>query len=134
VNRAYVLYCRIAAVIFIVNTVYPVMVKLFQQRLAHDWFHSFLHLLSALFGTYAGWWANSMRPAKTFTWSIGMLYTGLGVYGWFTPGLFSNSPLAIPLGTADNIFHLLLSTPALIIVIVKSLSARGLITTPPTPE
>ena len=133
-NRAYILYCRIAAVIFIVNTLYPVMVKLSQQRLAHDWFHSLLHLLSALFGAYAGWWANSMSPAKAFTWSIGMLYMGLGVYGWFMPGLFLNSLLAIPLGTADNIFHLFLSMPALIIVVFTLLSAHMPITTSATPD
>lgn len=133
-NRAYILYCRIATVIFIVNTLYPMMVKLSQQRLAHDWFHSFLHLLCALFGAYAGWRANSINPAKAFTRSIGMLYIGLGVHGWFTPGLFLNSPLAIPLRTADNIFHLLLSMPALIIVVLEFLSARGLMTTSATPE
>ena len=133
-DRAYILYCRFAAVIFIVNTLYPMIVKLYQHRLAHDWFHSFLHLLSALFGAYAGWRANSMSPAKAFTWSMGVLYMGLGVYGWFTPGLFLNSPLAIPLGTADNSFHLLLSMPALIIVVLTLLSAHGLITTSATPD
>ncbi|HEX6036052.1 MAG TPA: hypothetical protein VFY83_16560 [Anaerolineales bacterium] len=119
-NRAYTLYCRIAAVIFIVNTLYPVMVKLFQHRLAHDWFHSFLHLLSALFGAYAGWRANSISAAKAFTWSIGMLYMGLGMYGWFTPGLFLSSPLAIPLGIADNIFHPLLGVPAWTIIMIDA--------------
>jgi hypothetical protein len=134
VNRAYVAYCRIAAVIFIVNTVYPVTMKLLQHRLAHDWFHSFLHLLSALFGAYAGWRAKGPLPTRAFTWCIGALYFGLGMYGWFTPGLFLNSPLAIPLGTADNNFHLLVSLPALIIVVLESLAARGLITTSATPE
>lgn len=133
-NRAYVLYCRIATVIFIVNTVYPVTVKLLRHRLTHDWMHSLLHLMCALLGAYAGWRAKDRLPARIFTWGMGVSYLGLGVYGWFTPGLFLNSPLAIPLGTADNIFHLLLSMPALIIVILKSLSVRGLITTSATPE
>lgn len=117
-NHAYILYCRIAAVIFIINTLYPVMIKLSQQRLAHDWFHSVLHLLSALFGAYAGWQAKGVITARFFTLIIGMLYFGLAVYGGLMPGLFLGSPLAIPLGMADNIFHLLLSLPALTILVL----------------
>jgi uncharacterized membrane protein len=77
--------------------------------------------MSALLGAYAGWRATSVLPAKSFTWGIGVLYLGLGVYGWFTPGLFLNSALAIPLGVVDNIFHLLLSAPALLIVVLELL-------------
>lgn len=117
-NHAYTLYCRIAAVIFIVNTFYPVTIKLLQHRLAHDWFHSILHLLSALFGAYAGWRAKGAIAPRTFTLIIGMLYFGLAVYGGFVPGLFLGSPLAIPLGAADNIFHLLLCLPALTILVL----------------
>ncbi len=53
-NQAYLLYCRIAAVVFVINTVYPVTTKLLQERLAEDWLHSVLHLGSALLGAYAG--------------------------------------------------------------------------------
>jgi hypothetical protein len=134
VNRAYVVYCHIAAVIFIVNTIYPVTMKLLQHRLSHDWFHSFLHLICALLGVYAGWLAKERTLARAFTWCIGALYFGLGVYGWFTPGLFLHSQLAIPLGAADNIFHILVSLPALIIVVLESPAARGIITTSATPE
>jgi len=108
--------------VFAINTIYPVAVKVYQQRLADDWLHSLLHLMSALFGAYAGWRATSVLPAKAFTWGIGALYLGLGVYGWFTPGLFLNSTLAIPLGVGDNIFHLLLSAPAFIIALRELLS------------
>jgi hypothetical protein len=118
VNRAYYVFCRIAAIVFIVNTLYPVAIKVAQHRLAHDWLHSLLHLISASIGMYAGWQGNSVTPAKAFTWGIGMLYLGLGVYGWFTPGLFLTSPLAIPLGVVDNVFHLLLSVPALTILVL----------------
>lgn len=128
-KRAYILYCRIVAAVFLINTFYPVLIKLSQQRLAHDWFHSFLHLLCALFGAYAGWRAKSVGWAKAFTWIIGMLYMVLGVHGWFVPGLFLNSPLAIPLGAIDNIFHLLLSVPALVIIVFELVSAQKLLTT-----
>lgn len=57
-------------------------------------------------------------PAKLFTWGIGLLYFALGVYGWFTPGLLLDTPFAILLGPADNVFHLILSLPALAIVIL----------------
>ena len=117
-NRAYLLYCRIATVVFVINTLYPVTTKLLQERLAEDWLHSVLHLCSALLGAYAGWFAPNIVPAKLFTWGIGLLYFALGVYGWFTPGLLLGTPFAIPLGIADNLFHLILSLPGLAIVVL----------------
>jgi uncharacterized membrane protein YfcA len=122
VNRPYLVYCRAAAVAFVIITIYALTVNVVRQQLAHDWFHSVLHLMSALLGAYAGWNRSDTIPAKVFTWSIGVLYFGLGIYGWFTPGLFMSSPLAIPLSAADNIVHLLLSGPALAVI------ARGVIT------
>lgn len=115
-NYSYRLYCRVATVAFAIITIYAPTVNLIHHQLAHDWFHSVLHLVSALLGAYAGWKATDVLVAKIFTWSTGMLYFGLGTYGWFTPGLFMNSPLAIPLSAGDNIVHLLLSGPALAIV------------------
>ena len=121
-NKAYRLYCRIATVVFVINTLYPVTIKLLQERLAEDWLHSALHLCSALLGAYAGWYASNIAPAKLFTWGIGLLYLALGVYGWFTPGLLLGTPFAIPLGIADNVFHLILSLPALAIVVLDTRS------------
>jgi hypothetical protein len=112
---AYRLYCRIAAIGFVLITVYPVSVKLLEQRLAQDWLHSVLHLGSALLAAYAGWFAINILWAKGFTWAVGFLYLVLGVYGWFAAGLFLESRFAIPLGVADNLFHLILSVPALIL-------------------
>ena len=80
-DRAYSLYCRIVAVVFVINTVYPLTSKLLQERLAEDWLHSVLHLCSALVGIYAGWYASNIAPAKVFTWGIGLLYLVLGSYG-----------------------------------------------------
>jgi hypothetical protein len=117
-DHTYRLYCRIAAVAFVIFFVYPVMTKLLQGRLAEDWLHSVLHLCSALLGAYAGWYAPNVAPAKLFTWAIGLLYFALGVYGWFTPGLLLGTPFAIPLGVPDNVFHLLLGVPALAIVVL----------------
>ncbi len=116
-DKTYRLYCRIATVVFVINTVYPLTTKLLQERLAEDWLHSVLHLCSALFGIYAGWYASNIVPVKVFTWGIGLLYSVLGLYGWFVPGFLLDTPLAIPLGVADNVFHLFLSMPALVIVV-----------------
>ena len=124
VNCSYRLYCRIATVAFAIITIYATTVNLIHHQFARDWFHSVLHLTSGLLGAYAGWKATDVVLAKVLTWTIGMLYFALGTYGWFTPGLFMNSPLAIPLSAGDNIVHLLLGGPAMAIV------ARDLLTTP----
>ena len=118
INKTYRLYSRITTVAFIVFFVYPVTTKLLHERLAEDWLHSVLHLCSALFGTYAGWFAPNITPAKLLTWGIGLLYFALGVYGWFTPGLLLGTPFSIPLGPADNVFHFILSLPAVAITVL----------------
>ena len=115
-NPSYRAYCRVAAAAGAVITIYALAVNRVRQHLAHDWFHSVLHLTSAALGAYAGWMAADIILARVFTWTIGMLYLGLGIYGWFTPGLFMNFPVAIPLSAGDNVVHLLLSGPALVIV------------------
>jgi hypothetical protein len=79
---------------------------------------------SALLAAYAGWRASSPAPARAVTWAIGVGYFALGCYGWFTPGLLLGTPLAIPLGVPENLFHLLLSVPALAIVLLDLRSAR----------
>ncbi|MQA87437.1 MAG: hypothetical protein GEV03_23120 [Streptosporangiales bacterium] len=114
-TRSYRYYCRIAAVVFTAYTVYPVVDKLIEERLAHDWAHSALHLLSALFAAWAGWGTRSVLPAKVFVWAVGGLYLVLGVVGWFIPGLVLTTPFAIPLGPPENVFHLVLGVPAAIV-------------------
>ena len=125
-QRAYRLYSRVATGVFVLIAVYTVPTKLFQERLAEDWLHSVLHLGSALLGACAGWLSPSPLPARAFTWGIGAVYFALGVYGWFTPGFFLATPFAIPLGPAENIFHLALSVPAITIGVIDGLhSHRG---------
>ena len=109
---------------FVLVTLYTVPTKLLQGRLGLDWMHSVLHLGSALLAAYAGWPARSSAPARAVTWAIGVGYFALGCYGWFTPGLLLGTPLAIPLGVAENLFHLLLSVPALVIVLLDLRSVR----------
>lgn len=124
-EQAYRRYCQAAAVAFVLVTLYTVPTKFFQGRLGHDWAHSVLHLCSALLAAYAGWPARSPAPARAFTWAVGVGYLTLGVYGWFTSGLLLGTPLAIPLGVPENLFHLLLSVPALAIVLLDLRSTRS---------
>jgi hypothetical protein len=124
-QRAYSRYCKAAAVVFVAVVLYTVPTKLLQDRLDQDWAHSVLHLGSAVVAAYAGWAASSPVPAQAFTWVVGIGYFALGCYGWFTPGLLLGTPLAIPLGVADNLFHLLLSLPALAILGFGARSARS---------
>jgi hypothetical protein len=116
VHRHYLLYSRVAAVAFALYTIYPVVTKLHEHRLAHDWSHSALHLCSCLIAIYAGWISGSAWPAKLFAVGIGSIYCVLGVAGWYIPGLLLSTPLALPLGPADNIFHLVVGVPALTLV------------------
>jgi hypothetical protein len=118
-------YCKAAAVAFMLAVLITVPIKLLQSRLGHDWAHSALHLGSALLAAYAGWRAHSSAPARAFTWAVGVGYLALGVYGWFTPGLLLGTPLAIPLGVPENLFHLLLSVPAVAVVLLELRSARS---------
>ena len=128
--QAYRTYCRVAAAVFLLITVYTMSSKLAQGRLAEDWLHSVLHLGSALAGAVAGWDRRSALPATWFTWGIGLLYGVLALYGWFTAGFFLGTPVAIPLGPAENLFHLALAAPALTIMAVEV--ARSARAAPPT--
>jgi hypothetical protein len=124
-QQAYRRYCKAAAVAFVLVTVYTVPTKLLQGRLGHDWAHSVLHVGSAVLTAYAGWLARIPAPARTLTWALGIGYFTLGCYGWFTRGLLLGTPLAIPLGVPENLFHLLLSVPALAIVLLQLRSAKS---------
>jgi hypothetical protein len=116
-------YCQVAAFVFAAYTAYPVVTKLIEDRLAHDWAHSALHLGSALVAGYAGWLGPPV-VARLYVIGIGAIYGVLGVYGWFIPGLFLDSHFAIPLGPVENIFHLALAVPAVTIVAVDAVTTR----------
>ena len=117
-------YCRAAAAIFLLITIYTIPVKITQGHFAHDWLHSTLHLGSAALAGYAGWVARNEAVARRLTVSVGLLYSALGCLGWFTDGFALSTPLAIPLGPADNVFHLVLGLPALVILVVDARRSR----------
>lgn len=123
------LYCRVAAFLFAGFTVYPVITKLAEHRLADDWVHSALHLLFCLLAAYVGWAAREARAARLFTAAVGAIYGVLGVVGWFVPGLLLGTLVAIPLDPVANVFHLVLAVPALVLVagsVARSRSTEAL--------
>jgi hypothetical protein len=101
-------FCRYAAVVFVGITAYTLVTKSLDGRLAGDWFHSLLHIGSAALAAYTGWGTQRRTPAVLFTVLLSAVYLGLGVFGWLVDGLFLGTPVAIPLGPPDNVFHLLL--------------------------
>ena len=109
-------YCRVATVVFLLFTIYPVVTKIAEHRLAHDWAHSALHLGSAIVAAYAGWLSRTDTIARLFTWAIAAIYGLLGVVGCFIDGLLLKTPLAIPLATVDNVFHLALAAGAIAVI------------------
>jgi len=113
------IYCRVAAVVFLLFTIYPMITKILEHRLHHDWAHGVLHLVSAAVAIYAGWFAKSNTLAVLFTWAVAIFYTALGVFGWFIDGLFLGTALAIPLGPVDHVFHLLLGFGAIAVLVVN---------------
>jgi hypothetical protein len=74
---------------------------------------------------YAGWIAKRTMPAKAFAGSLALGYGALGLFGWFTDGLLMGSPFRIPLGAADNTFHLILAFGAAFTVAVAAFSAAA---------
>jgi hypothetical protein len=116
-QRAYRHFCKAAAVVFVLVTVYTVTSNLLQGRLGHDWAHSLLHLGSAGWPPTPVGWLLAPHPRGPSPGAVGVGYFALGIYGWFTPGLLLGTPLAIPLGVPENLFHLLLSLPALAVAL-----------------
>ncbi len=115
--RASRLFCRYAAVVFAGITVYTLITKGFDGRLSGDWVHSALHIGSAIIAAAAGWGVRSGRPAVLFTAVLAVVYLGLGVFGWFIDGLLLGTPFAVPLGAADNVFHLLVGGAAALVLL-----------------
>ncbi len=122
------LFSRYAAVVFVGITAYTLLTKSLDGRLAGDWMHSVLHMGSAALGAYAGWGTRRKAPAVLFTVFLGAAYLALGLVGWFVDGLFLGTPVAVPLGPPDNIFHLLLGGTAAAVLtglLWTRASARG---------
>jgi hypothetical protein len=117
-----VLYCRIAAITFALVAGYTLVVKLPRGHMAHDWLHTVLHVITGLLAAYLGWIHRGAVAPRVFTFGVIAVYGLLGVVGWFVDGIALGSPFAIPLASADNVFHLALAATGVVMV---ALARRG---------
>ena len=121
-GHVYRTYARAAAGAFALVVLYTLVVKRPGGELARDWMHTVLHVVTGLVAAYVGSMAERAKPARLFTATLALGYGALGLFGWFTDGLLMGSPFRIPLGAADNIFHLILGCAAALTVAVAASS------------
>lgn len=114
----YALYCRLAGIVFFLVVVYTLVLKL-PTGLAGDRVHTLLHVITGSVALYLGW-SQGRRLAKSlFTITVAIAYGVLGMSGWFVDGIALDSNYAVPLGPADNVFHLLLALTAAWVVVAS---------------
>jgi hypothetical protein len=111
-------FSRFAAVAFFLVAIYTLLVKVPGGDIRDDWSHTVLHVATGLFAVYAGWIAAGETAAVAFAWALALGYGGLGVVGWFVDGFLMNTTLRVPLGAADNVFHLFLGAGAIVAIAV----------------
>ena len=121
-DRLYRSYARGAAVVFLLVALYTLLAKVPSGQFARDWMHTALHVGTGSLAVYAGWIADRVTPAIAFTAGLALAYGTLGLFGWFRDGLLMDSALRIPLGAADNIFHLALALAAALTVAIATSS------------
>jgi hypothetical protein len=98
---------------------YTLVAKVPGGEIRDDWAHTLLHLASGAFAVYAGWIAASPTAAGALTWALAIGYGALGVAGWFLDGFLLDTTLRVPLGAADNIFHLVIGVGALVAIVAS---------------
>ena len=112
----YVLSCRIAAVVFFLVALYTLAVKLPRGGMAHDWLHTVLHVVTGLAAAYLGWAHRGSAAPRIFAVGVIAVYGLLGMVGWFIDGIALGTRFAIPLGPAENVFHLGLAAVGLAVL------------------
>lgn len=117
--HAYVVYCRLAAAAFLLVAIYTLVVKLPTGRLSGDWVHTAFHIVTGATAVYLGWVRPCGAGPRIFTWSVVAGYGALAVAGWFVDGVAMDTAFRIPLMAADNIFHLLLATTGLVVMVLR---------------
>ena len=122
-------YARVAAAAFFLVAVYTLAVKLPAGEFDEDWLHTVLHVASGAAAVYVGWIARGAAGAMALTLAVAVVYGALGLGGWFVDGLFLDTTFRIPLGPADNAFHLLLAGAAAATVVAvrirRAATSRG---------
>ena len=116
-SHVYRRFCRAAALAFALVALYTLVVKAPSGGIERDWMHSVLHVLTGALAAYAGWVSADARAARLVAVAILVAYGALGIAGWFIDGLFLGSAWRIPLAVADNVFHLLLTAAAAVVIL-----------------
>jgi hypothetical protein len=123
VRWGYVAFARAATFAFIGVSVYTVTVKVPAGGLAGDWLHTALHVATgsvAAVAAYSGW----RVLAALLTGAVAVGYGVLTAVGPLVDGLFLGTAAAVPLATADHVFHGLLAAAALAAHIAESRRGR----------
>lgn len=109
----YVSFSRTVGIVFFLVALYTVAVKLPADGLAEDWAHTAFHVVTGGLAVILGWLSPSRLAPNAFTWAVVCFYGLLGVVGWFIEGIAMEYRFRIPLGIADNVFHLGVSVTGL---------------------
>ena len=111
-SRRYRAFCRALAVAFAGVVFYSVATKLAAGELRDDWAHTALHVATGAAAALAGRRQADESWAQAVTFGVLVGYGTLAAVGHRVDGLLLGSELAIPLGTADDVFHLALAFAA----------------------
>ncbi|HWO76668.1 MAG TPA: DUF4383 domain-containing protein [Bacillus sp. (in: firmicutes)] len=95
-------YVRLISILFIIQASFGIFQKLYEGR-TDDLVHNILHALIGIIGALSSFGENKFVKSRKFLLGLSLFYFCLGLIGWFWPNPFG----LIPLGVADNIFHVL---------------------------
>lgn len=96
------LYVRLISILFIVQASFGIFLKLYKGE-TDDLVHNGLHGLIGIIGILSSFGESKFVNSRKFLLGFSLFYTSLGLIGWFWPNPFG----LIPLGVADNVFHIL---------------------------
>jgi hypothetical protein len=119
----YLAFARTATFAFIGVSVYTVAVKGSGGGLAGDWLHTALHLATGTVAAVAAYRGSTLLAALV-TGAVAVAYGVLAAVGPLVDGLFLGTAAAVPLATADDIFHGLLAAGAVAALFAESRRRR----------
>ena len=119
----YLAFARAAALAFIGVSAYTVAVKLPDGGLAGDWLHTALHLATGAVAAIAAY-RGSRLLAALVTGAVAVGYGVLAAVGPLVDGFFLGTAAAVPLATADDVFHGVLAAAAVAALVAERRPGR----------
>jgi len=119
----YIEFARAATFAFIGVSVYTVALKHRGGGLAGDWLHTALHLATGSIAAVAAY-RGSRLLAALLTAAVAVGYGVLATVGSLVDGLFLGTAAAVPLATADDVFHGVLAAAAVAALVAERRRAR----------